>query len=76
MGGMKGTFGNTTAMTLPNSQLQIQISTIRYNYDASWLYDPVPLSPDIVIEITREDLIKDRDAFKEVLKKRSNLRTP
>ena len=76
MGGMKGTFGNTTAMTLHNSQLQIQISTIRYNYDASWQYDPVPLSPDIVIEITREDLIKDRDAFKEVLKKRSNLRTP
>lgn len=76
MGGMKGTFGNTTAMTLPNSQLQIQISTIRYNYDASWQYDPIPITPDVPIEITRGDLIKEHDVFKEVLKKRSNLRTP
>ena len=76
MGGMKGTFGNTTGTLLPNSKLQVQISTIRYNYDASWVYDPVSIEPDIAVEITHDHIRLEQDAFKELLKKRSNLRTP
>ncbi len=76
MGGMKGTFGNTTGKLLPQSNLQVQISTIRYNYDASWIYDPVSIQPDIPVEISKENILLEQDAFKELLKKRSNLRTP
>jgi C-terminal processing protease CtpA/Prc len=76
MGGMKGTFGNTTGTLLLHSKLQVQISTIRYNYDASWVYDPISIVPDIPVEITKENIALEQDAFKELLKKRSNLRTP
>ncbi|MEY3598202.1 MAG: hypothetical protein RL521_624 [Bacteroidota bacterium] len=76
MGGMKGTFGNTTGILLANSLLQVQISTIRYNYDDSWQYDPIAISPDIPVEISKENIRLEQDAFKELLKKRSNLRTP
>jgi C-terminal processing protease CtpA/Prc len=76
MGGMKGTFGNTTGTLLQHSKLQVQISTIRYNYDASWRYDPISIVPDIPVEITKEHITLEQDAFKELLKKRSNLRTP
>ncbi len=76
MGGMKGTFGNTTGTLLHHSKLQVQISTIRYNYDASWVYDPISIVPDIPVEITKENIALEQDAFKELLKKRSNLRTP
>ncbi len=70
MGGMKGTFGNTSTYLIPNSKLIAQISTIRYNYDASWLYDPEPISPDVWVEWSHDAIRNGIDPYRAILKKK------
>jgi C-terminal processing protease CtpA/Prc len=70
MGGMKGTFGNTSTYTIPNSKLIAQISTIRYNYDASWQYDTQPIAPDVWIDWTPDEIRNGIDPYPTFLKKK------
>lgn len=61
LGPKTGTFGNPALYTLPNTKLRLTISTIRYNYDDTFQYEPNPLKPTIDIPLRQEDLAKGID---------------
>jgi C-terminal processing protease CtpA/Prc len=56
LGPKSGTWGNAANAELPNSQIKLYLSTIRYNTDNLFLVDPDPVQPDVFIEYTPEDL--------------------
>jgi C-terminal processing protease CtpA/Prc len=56
LGPIRGTFGNPTLYMLPHSHMKISMSTIRYNYDNTFQYDPEPIMPDYVVPTKVSDL--------------------
>lgn len=60
-----GTWGNVSAIELQETGILIAIPTIRYNYNNSFSYSRTPISPDIHLEQTREDLKSGKDTFLE-----------
>lgn len=61
MGPKTGTFGNPTTYTLPLTEIKVSISTIRYNYDDSFIYEEKPLKPTIEVPLLPEHLATGTD---------------
>lgn len=64
LGPATGTWGNPSQITLPNTGLVINLSTIRFNADNSFRTILDPVQPDIWIDWTQEDLQKEDDPFR------------
>lgn len=62
LGPMSGTFGNPAAYKLPHTKLGVTIATIRYNYDNTFEYDPLPIKPTIQVDVLPEHLANNKDA--------------
>jgi C-terminal processing protease CtpA/Prc len=69
LGPVTGTFGNPAWFTLPNSGLRVSISTIRYNYDNSFIYETSGIEPDYFVDCVPEDIRRDVDTQIEFVKK-------
>lgn len=76
MGPMTGTFGNTFPYSLPKTQLTVNISTIRYNYNDRFQYSLEPIAPHVPIQWKRSNFIQQEDPYWNHFKKKSKLRTP
>lgn len=63
LGPKTGTWGNPVQVSLPNTGMVINLSTIRFNADNSFVNDPYPIQPNLEINYTREDLAKDQDPY-------------
>lgn len=61
LGPMTGTFGNPAAFKLPNTKIGVTIATIRYNYDNTFEYDPLPIKPTIHVDVLPENLANGKD---------------
>lgn len=68
LGPISGTWGNPARYTMPNSKLNVTISTIRYNYDNTFIYVQQAIQPDYWVKKTAEDLHSDRDTQLEFVK--------
>ena len=68
MGGMGGTFGNPASLTLTHSQLSVIVSTLKFT--PLHIKDKVlqPISPDIWLKLSRQNLIDQIDPFEQYLK--------
>lgn len=69
LGPPSGTWGNPAAFRLPNSGLDVFISTIRTNVDDSFTLDPLPIQPDYLVGLTRNGLINGDDECMSFLRK-------
>jgi hypothetical protein len=68
MGGMGGTFGNPASLTLTHSQLSVIVSTLKFT--PLHIKEKVlqPISPDIWLKLSRQNLIDQIDPFEQYLK--------
>ena len=69
LGPETGTWGNPAAMTLPNTGLKINLSTIRFNADNSFRIIQDPVKPDLEINWSPERLENEDDPFLEAITK-------
>ena len=67
MGGMGGTFGNPAALTLTHSQISVIVSTLKFT--PLHIKEKVlqPISPDIWLNMSKQDLIDRIDPFERYL---------
>lgn len=70
MGPMTGTFGNTFPYSLPKTQLTVNISTIRYNYNDRFQYSLEPIAPHVPIQWKRSNFIQQEDPYWNHFKKK------
>jgi hypothetical protein len=68
MGGMGGTFGNPAIISLDNSKIDVMVATLKFTPFHVKDRILLPISPDVLIKATREDIIEQRDPFMEYLK--------
>ncbi|MFM9984684.1 MAG: S41 family peptidase [Flavobacteriales bacterium] len=68
LGPTTGTWGNPATFVLPESKIRLTISTIRYNYDNSFMYDDKALQPDILILPNCNAALDKKDEVLEFLK--------
>ena len=61
LGPTSGTFGNPSSYKLPNSKIRVNIATIRYNYDNSFVYEQSAIQPDVLIQATGANLFNKVD---------------
>lgn len=67
LGPVTGTFGNPALYSLPNTKLSVSISTIRYNYDNTFLYEAKPIKPTIPIDLLPMNLSNGTDPYIQYL---------
>ncbi|MFM1998701.1 MAG: hypothetical protein RL204_648 [Bacteroidota bacterium] len=67
LGPVTGTFGNPALYSLPNTKLSVSISTIRYNYDNTFLYEAKPIKPTIPIDLLPVNLSNGTDPYIQYL---------
>ncbi len=60
-----GTWGNVSAIELQETGMLVTIPTIRYNYNNSFSYSRTPITPDIHLEQSLEDLKSGKDTVLE-----------
>lgn len=65
LGPMTGTWGNPVTFALPNTGVKVNLSTIRFNADNSFIIPQEPIHPDIEVEYSSEDLMNDHDPYLE-----------
>jgi hypothetical protein len=67
MGGMGGTFGNPAALTLSHSQISVIVSTLKFT--PLHIKEKVlqPISPDIWLNMSKQDLMDRIDPFERYL---------
>lgn len=68
LGPHTGTWGNASRFKMPNTGLSVTISTIRYNYDNTFVYIRDAIQPHYLVPNTAEDLSKERDTQLEFVK--------
>lgn len=68
LGPHTGTWGNPAKYYLPSTGLAVTISTIRYNYDATFVYQKEAIQPDYTVSKEAEDLSKGIDTQLEFVK--------
>lgn len=69
LGPMNGTWGNPVPVRLKNTKLPLYISTIRFNLNSAFEYDPAPVRPHIEVAVTRKSLISGNDPWLEALRR-------
>jgi C-terminal processing protease CtpA/Prc len=65
LGPHTGTWGNANMTSLEKTGLGIAVPTIRYNYDNSFIYDRMPIRPDVEIKNNPMDWIEHKDTVLE-----------
>jgi C-terminal processing protease CtpA/Prc len=68
LGPLSGTWGNPAGFRLPNSGLNVYISTIRFNANDEFGTDPSPINPDIEIDFTPADIAEGVDPVLEFIR--------
>lgn len=62
LGPMSGTWGNPSIYKLKNTGLELFISTIRFNADGTFQYEPEPIHPDYDVQTSPTDLFNKKDS--------------
>ena len=67
MGPITGTFGNPITRTLPNSELDITISSIVFALDSNLSWHSTPISPNRFIQVSPNEMTENIDPFQFAL---------
>lgn len=63
LGPMSGTWGNPVNVELDNTNLNVLISSIRFNTKNDFMYDATPVQPDNPVALSQLDIANNRDAY-------------